>query len=62
MSSFFAVCHGLNDKCLHDFEKKNDYKQIIGGGGGGCSLPVATALNFETTFTETLYANGANLP
>jgi hypothetical protein len=24
ISSFFAVCHGLNDKGLHDFEK-NDY-------------------------------------
>jgi hypothetical protein len=24
ISSFFAVCHGLNDKGLYDFEK-NDY-------------------------------------
>jgi hypothetical protein len=22
ISSFFAVCHGLNDKGLHDFEKR----------------------------------------
>ena len=60
MSSFFAVCHGLNDKCLHDFEKRMIISKLL--GGGAAALPVATALNFETTFTEILYANGANLP
>jgi hypothetical protein len=36
ISSFFAVCHGLNDKGLHDFEKKMTISKLL---GGGCSAP-----------------------
>ena len=33
--SFFAVCHRLNDKGLHDFEKRMIISKLLGGGGGG---------------------------
>jgi hypothetical protein len=29
--SFFAVCHGLNDKGLHDFEKRMIVSKLFGG-------------------------------
>ena len=35
ISSFFAVCHGLNDKGLRDFEKRMIISKLLGGGGGG---------------------------
>ena len=39
--SFFAVCHGLNYKGLHDFEKRMIISKLLGGG----LPPVATALH-----------------
>jgi hypothetical protein len=27
---FFAVCHGLNDKGLHDFEKRMIISKLLG--------------------------------
>jgi hypothetical protein len=33
ISSFFAVCHGLlNDKDLHDFEKRMIISKLLGDG------------------------------
>jgi hypothetical protein len=32
ISSFFAVCHGLNDKRLHDFEKRMIISKLFGRG------------------------------
>jgi hypothetical protein len=41
ISSFFAVCHGLNDKGdLHDFEKKEIISKLL----RAAAPPVATAL------------------
>jgi hypothetical protein len=45
ISSFFAVCHGLNDKGLHDFEKRMIISKLLGGGWAAAPPPpVATAL------------------
>ena len=44
--SFFAVCYRLNDKGLHDFEKRMIISKLLGGGGcsplapPGCYGPV----------------------
>ena len=40
ISSFFAVCHGLNDKGLHDVEKRMILSNYWGGGCPGCYGPV----------------------
>ena len=37
--SFFAVCHGLNDKGLHDFEKRMIISKLLRGVGGGAAAP-----------------------
>jgi hypothetical protein len=42
--SFFSVCHGLNDKGLHDFEKRMIISKLLRGGGACSPPPVATAL------------------
>jgi hypothetical protein len=39
---FIAVCHGLNDKGLHDLEKRMIISKLL--GGGAATPPVATAL------------------
>ena len=49
ISSFFAVCHGLNDKGLHDFEKKRLLANYWGAAAPPPPTqppppPVATAL------------------
>jgi hypothetical protein len=42
-TALFAVCHGLNYKGLHDFEKRMIISKLLGGGGAAAPL-VATAL------------------
>jgi hypothetical protein len=32
-TALFAVCHGLNYKGLHDFEKRLIISKLLGGGG-----------------------------
>jgi hypothetical protein len=39
ISSFFAVCHGLNDKGLHGFEKRMISKLLGGLQSPGCYGP-----------------------
>jgi hypothetical protein len=37
ISSFFALCHGLSDKDLHDFEK--NISKLWRGGGAAAPRP-----------------------
>jgi hypothetical protein len=37
--SFFAVCHGLNYKDLHDFEKRMIIRKLLGGGAAAPLAP-----------------------
>ena len=54
--SFFAVCHRLNDKGLHDFEKRMIISKLLGGGGvqppppapPGCYGPVKYNISART--------------
>jgi hypothetical protein len=34
----YLKAYYLNDKGLHDFEKRMIISKLLGGGGGGCSL------------------------
>ena len=49
ISSFFAVCHGLlNDKGLHDFEKRMIISKLLGDGLQPPAPPVATGLHTDS--------------